>query len=199
MLQIDRLSIGRGDRVLFAGLSVALQPGELLHVRGANGCGKTSLLEAIAGLRRCAQGGIRSTPDELARHWIGHRNALSPSLTPRENLQFWAGLNGADAGAADEVLTAVGLGAGVRRRAVRALSAGQKRRSALARLLLQPRPLWLLDEPLDGLDADGIALIAGLLRDHLHGGGGVIMTSHQPLPAGLPAVRELALDRAGQP
>ena len=199
LLQLDRLSVSRGDRVLFTGLSLALRPGELLHVRGANGCGKTSLLEVLAGLRRSTAGDVCGEPDPLPRHWIGHRNALSPSLTPQENLEFWAGLNGADPAKAGDALAAVGLAAGVRRRPARVLSAGQKRRSALARLLIQSRPLWLLDEPLDGLDADGIALVAGLLRRHLHGGGAVVMTSHQPLPPDLPTVRELALDRLCEP
>ncbi|WP_352888092.1 heme ABC exporter ATP-binding protein CcmA [Sinimarinibacterium thermocellulolyticum] len=197
MLKIDRLSLSRGDRVLFSGLSLSLSAGELLHVRGANGCGKTSLLEALAGLRRVASGVIRTQPDPLPLHWIGHRNALSASLSPLQNLEFWAGLHGADAAAADAALAAVGLKPAVRKRAVRSLSAGQKRRCALARLLLQVRALWLLDEPLDGLDADGIALMADLLRAHLDGGGLVVMTSHQMLPAALPGVRELALDRLG--
>lgn len=195
MLQIDCLSVSRGDRVLFTDLSFALLPGELLHVRGRNGCGKTTLLEVLAGLRRNTDGTVHYTPGDLPRHWIGHRNALSPSLSPQESLEFWAGLNGADRSGVGDALAAVGLMPAVRRRPARVLSAGQKRRSALARLLLQARPLWLLDEPLDGLDADGIALIAGLLRAHLQGGGGVVMTSHQALPAGLSRVRELVLDR----
>ncbi len=184
--------------MLFTGLNLALQPGQLLHVRGRNGCGKTTLLEVLAGLRRSSAGVVHSTPDDLARHWIGHRNALSLSLSPQENLEFWAGLNGAGRSGVSDALAAVGLKPAVRRRPVRVLSAGQKRRSALARLLLQSRPLWLLDEPLDGLDADGIALIAELLRTHLDRGGGVVMTSHQPLPTGLPVVRELALDQMGR-
>jgi heme exporter protein A len=199
VLQVDRLSLSRGDRVLFAGLSLTLQPGELLHVRGANGCGKTSLLEALAGLRSVSEGAIRHQPNALAQHWIGHRNALSLSLSPLENLEFWAGLNGADGGAAGDALAALGLKPGASRRPVRTLSAGQKRRSALARVLVQSRPLWLLDEPLDGLDAEGIALIAELLGRHLQDGGGVVMTSHQPLPSGLPRVRELLLDQAATP
>jgi heme exporter protein A len=116
-----------------------------------------------------------------------------------ENLRFWAQLNGGDPQRARDALERMGLSAGVCRRHTRVLSAGQKRRSALARLLLVPRPLWLLDEPLDGLDAGGIALVADLLATHLRDGGAVVMTSHQPLPAGLPGVRTLALDRLQEP
>lgn len=195
MLRIDRLSVSRGDRVLFTGLSGALGSGELLHLCGANGCGKTSLLEVLAGLRRPVQGSVRTDDPTLPRHWVGHRNALAASLSPLENLMFWAQLNGGDAQLARSALERMGVQGGVCRRQTRVLSAGQKRRSALARLLLVPRPLWLLDEPLDGLDSDGIALVADLLAAHLQDGGAVVMTSHQPLPAGLRGVRSLALDR----
>ncbi len=194
MFHLDRLSVSRGDRVLFSGLGATLGQGELLHLRGANGCGKTSLLEVLAGLRRPADGAVRVDGPDLPRHWIGHRNALAMSLSPLENLAFWARLNGADPQQAGPALERLGLRGAVCKRPVRMLSAGQKRRSALARLVLAPRPLWLLDEPLDGLDVDGIDLIASLLDVHLRGGGAVVMTSHQSLPAGLPGVRVLALD-----
>lgn len=179
--------------MLVSGLSFALDAGELLHLRGANGTGKTSLLEILAGLRHAASGTIATAPAELGVHWIGHRNALSPQLNAIENLQFWCGINGADATQALPALQRIGVPGGACRRPVRTLSAGQKRRSALARLLLASRPLWLLDEPLDGLDRDGIALFADLLASHLRGGGMVVMTSHQALPAGLPSVREVEL------
>ncbi len=194
-LQIEQLCVKRSDRVLVSGLSFALGAGELLHLRGANGCGKTSLLEVIAGLRPVEQGAIRRDPEALALHWIGHRNALALHLSAIENLQFWCGLNGADGRQVGAALEQLRVPPGARRRPVRTLSAGQKRRSALARLLLAPRPLWLLDEPLDGLDRDGIAVFTQMLATHLRGGGMVLMTSHQPLPDGLPAVRELELVR----
>jgi heme exporter protein A len=195
VLRIDRLSVSRGDRVLFAGLHAALGRGELLHLCGANGCGKTSLLEVLAGLRRPAEGSLHAGEPPLPRHWIGHRNALAAALSPLENLRFWAQLNGGDPQRARGALERMGVHGAVCRRQTRVLSAGQKRRSTLARLLLVPRPLWLLDEPLDGLDVAGIALVADLLAEHLRDGGAVVMTSHQPLPAGLPGVRTLALDR----
>jgi heme exporter protein A len=194
VLHIDGVSVSRGERVLFEGLSVTLGSGELLHLRGANGCGKTSLLEVLAGLRRPATGRVRTAGQDLPRHWIGHRNALAAALSPLENLAFWAQRNGADPQLAASALERLGLRGPVCRRPARILSAGQKRRSALARLVLAPRPLWLLDEPLDGLDVDGIGLTAELLDAHLRGGGAVVMTSHQPLPSGLQGVRVLALD-----
>ncbi|MFA5938818.1 MAG: heme ABC exporter ATP-binding protein CcmA [Sinimarinibacterium sp.] len=192
-LQIDQLCVMRGDRVLVSGLSFALEAGELLHLRGANGTGKTSLLEILAGLRHPASGSIASEAAEQGVHWVGHRNALSPQLSAVENLQFWCGVNGEDPARAVPALERMGVPAGACRRPVRTLSAGQKRRGALARLLLASRPLWLLDEPLDGLDRDGIALFADLLAVHLRGDGMVVMTSHQALPGGLPSVREIEL------
>lgn len=195
-LLIDQLRVIRGDRVLVPDLTFRLGAGELLHLRGANGSGKTSVLEMLAGLRRSDEGGIRSEPADLPRHWIGHRNALAPQLSALESLRFWCGLNGVDAAAAPAALAQMQLRPGTCRRPVRTLSAGQKRRAALARLLLARRPLWLLDEPLDGLDRDGIDLFAGLLAQQLHGGGMVVVTSHQPLPAGLPSVREIELGAA---
>lgn len=196
-LLIEQLCVKRGDRILVPALSFRVGAGELLHLRGANGSGKTSLLEMLAGLRPAETGVIRREPQELPLHWVGHRNALAPHLSATENLQFWCGLNGVDAACTLAALERMQLPPGARRRPVRTLSAGQKRRSALARLLLAQRPLWLLDEPLDGLDRDGIAIFAGLLESHLRSGGMVVMTSHQALPAGLPSVWEIDLVREG--
>ncbi|WP_238388287.1 heme ABC exporter ATP-binding protein CcmA [Sinimarinibacterium sp. NLF-5-8] len=186
MLHVDQLSLSRGDRPLIVGFDLHVQPGQLIHLRGANGCGKTSLLETLAGLRRADSGSIETHPDPLPQHWIGHRNALAVQLSALENLEFWCGLNGIDRARAKPALARVALPAAAQRRAVRTLSAGQKRRSAIARLLLESRPLWLLDEPLDGLDVDGLALMSALLSEHLCAGGAVVMTSHQPLPQALP-------------
>ena len=188
ILSAQQLSVARGERVLLKDFSLAIEPGELLHLRGATGAGKTSLLETLAGLRRPADGVVLAAE---ALHWIGHRNALNAALSPLENLEYWCGLNEADAAQSIPALEKLGVGK-LRHRACRTLSAGQKRRSALARLLVSKRPLWLLDEPLDGLDAGGLALMAQLLKDHLAGGGAAMMTSHQPLPSELPR-RELLL------
>lgn len=190
-LSVQQLSVARGERVLFKDLSFAVDTGEALHLRGRNGAGKTSLLEVLSGLRQPAAGEVQA-PDVAQLHWLGHRNALNLALTPAENLAFWCSLNRLSE---DDILPALErLGVSkLRHRACRTLSAGQKRRAALARLLLARRPLWLLDEPLDGLDSDGLALFAMLLREHLEQGGAAIVTSHQPLPQGLPGVRELRL------
>ncbi|HVT36651.1 MAG TPA: heme ABC exporter ATP-binding protein CcmA [Nevskiaceae bacterium] len=188
ILSAQRLSVARGERVLLKDFSLTLEPGALVHLRGANGAGKTSLLETLAGLRRPAAGEV-ARPDAL--HWIGHRNALNLALSPLENLRWWCAINALDRSAVQPALEQLGVGS-LRHRACRTLSAGQKRRSALARLVASKRPLWLLDEPLDGLDADGLALIAQLLSAHLSGGGAAMVTSHQPLPAQLPR-REVTL------
>lgn len=192
ILEVKDLTVARGNRPLISGLSFALAPGEALHLRGSNGAGKTSLLEILSGLRMASAGSIAPEPEGGRLHWLGHKNALNLALTPVENLEFWCGLNGRAATGLVPVLEQLGV-AKVRHRACRTLSAGQKRRSALARLLLDQRPLWLLDEPLDGLDAQGLELFAELLKAHLDKGGSAIITSHQPLPAGVPGVRELRL------
>lgn len=191
-LEIRGLALRRGPRLLFEGLGFELDPGQILHLQGANGAGKTSLLETLTGLRRAVQGEVRGLPEPGGLHWLGHRNALNLNLSVLENLRFWCGLNGVAEAGIGGALERVGL-ARLRHRITRTLSAGQKRRAALARLLLSPRPLWLLDEPLDGLDRQGLELFAVLLGEHAAAGGVAVVTSHQPLPAGLGGVRTLVL------
>ncbi|ROH89384.1 heme ABC exporter ATP-binding protein CcmA [Stagnimonas aquatica] len=179
-LVLDSLTVARGDRVLFERLDLRIAPGEVLHLQGRNGAGKTSLLEVLAGLRT-PEAGRFSGPEPEQLHWIGHKNALHPALSAVENLAAWCGLHGADTAGIPAALDRLQLKA-ARQRPVRTLSTGQKRRSALARLLLQRRPWWLLDEPLAGLDVEGAALLAGLLAEHCAAGGGAVVTSHQALP-----------------
>lgn len=192
ILAVEDLSVHRGYRCLIRNLSLTVNGGVAIHLTGNNGIGKTSLLETLAGLRAPATGSIKPDAETRTLHWIGHKNALNLTLTPQENLEFWCGINGQRDINITDVLTRTGVER-VRHRPCRTLSAGQKRRTALARLLIVQRPLWLLDEPLDGLDAQGLQCFAGLLQGHLDAGGGAVITSHQPLPAGISGIRALHL------
>ena len=193
MLQFQHLSIARGDRVLLRGLSGALAAGQILHVRGANGTGKTSLLEVLAGLREAESGTATRSFETDGCHWVGHRNALNETLTPFENLQFWCQLNGEPVEGVRGALREFELTA-VADQPCRTLSAGQKRRAALARLAAVHRPLWFLDEPLSALDAAGVTHWLALLRNHQQRGGAAILTSHQALEGDVRGLRTLDLD-----
>lgn len=163
----------RGERVLFRDVGLTLGAGEALVLRGANGAGKTTLLRILAGLTRPEAGTVNRPP---AHHWLGHRDGLKPHETPRTHLQLWASAWGSDADI-DTLLVRMGLSrpADV---AARYLSAGQRRRTALARLLLEDRPVWLLDEPYTALDAEGRALVDALIAEHRAKGGAVIAAVH---------------------
>jgi heme exporter protein A len=188
----------RGGREVFAGLDFGAEAGELLAVTGANGSGKTSLLRLIAGLLVPAEGAIVLASGEaeltLAEqaHYLGHRDALKPALSVMENLAFWRDFLGGEVSDAGKSLEAVGLDHAAHLPAAY-LSAGQRRRLSLARLLAVRRPLWLLDEPTAALDAAGQELFAGLMRDHLARGGLIVAATHGPL--GLEA-RELKIGGA---
>lgn len=190
LLRTESLSVGRGDRVLLRDLALSVGRGQLVHLRGRNGAGKTSLLEVLAGLRSAVSGKVERPAAGL--HWLGHKNALNGDLSVYENLRFWCALQHCDPAPIADALTRLGL-AKLRHRPSRALSAGQKRRAALARLLIAPRPLWLLDEPLAALDVDGLAYVGRLLDEHLQAGGGALVTSHQPLPVDRAAVQILEI------
>ncbi|HXF07962.1 MAG TPA: cytochrome c biogenesis heme-transporting ATPase CcmA [Candidatus Acidoferrales bacterium] len=191
------LACVRGDRLLFEGLSFALAPGTVLKVEGPNGAGKTSLLRILAGLLRPEAGSVLWRGRDIAacagdyaadRRYIGHQNGLGLALTARENLRVAAALQGIDGGAVslDAVLEAVGLPQTGNIPAVR-LSSGQRRRLALARLLMGQAGVWILDEPLNALDRYGQALVSRLLTDHLMGDGVAVISTHQALtlPAGV--------------
>ena len=194
-LSAENLTLERGGRRLFAGLSFAAGPGEALVVTGPNGAGKSSLLRAIAGFLPLAGGHVTFEGGELEErvHYLGHADALKSALTASENLSFWAALLGGTPGRVAPALARLGL-PHVADFPVRALSAGQKRRVALARLLVAPRPLWLLDEPTTALDVGAQALFAQVMREHLAQGGIIVAATHAPL--GLEAPREIRLEEA---
>jgi heme exporter protein A len=176
----------RGSRTVFSGLDFAAKSGEALALTGANGSGKTSLLRLIAGLLVPAEGAIALEGGETEltlpeqAHYLGHRDALKPALSVLENLSFWRDFLGGEAFGAGDSLNAVGLGHAAHLPAAY-LSAGQRRRLSLARLLVARRPLWLLDEPTAALDIGGQELFASLMRDHLGCGGLIVAATHGPL------------------
>ena len=167
----------RGERVLFRDISVAAKAGDLILLRGANGTGKTTLLRQLAGLSPPQAGKIERAG---SHHWIGHTNGLKAHETPRTHLLHWARVWGSTADI-DGILKEMNL----RRPAdvpSRMLSAGQKRRTALGRLRLVSRKLWLLDEPFNALDTDGQAYLAGMIEAHRAEGGAVIAALHGAAP-----------------
>ncbi|MFC4169797.1 heme ABC exporter ATP-binding protein CcmA [Teichococcus aestuarii] len=196
MLEANALAVERGGRVVFAGLSFNLEAGQALVLTGANGAGKSTLLRALAGLVPLAEGSLRwsgaaalAEGPESRLRYLAHAEALKPGLSVAENLRFWARCWG---GAVEPALEAVDLAplAGL---PARLLSAGQRRRLALARLALAPVPLWLLDEPTVGLDAAAIARFGALLARHRAAGGAVVAATHVPLP--LDGAGELRLEQ----
>jgi heme exporter protein A len=198
-LVADGLTLTRGARALVSGLSFAVDGGEALVVTGRNGAGKTTLLRAIAGLFSPAEGkirlegagGDRSVSEDC--HYFGHLNAIKGSLTVEENARFWSRYLGGVREAIDTALATFGL-ADLRDIPAAYLSAGQKRRLGLARLLLAERPLWLLDEPTTSLDTTSQAILADAIGAHRARGGLLIAATHAPL--GIGATRELRLGPA---
>lgn len=188
----------RGGREVFAGLDLEAASGEAVAVVGRNGSGKTSLLRLIAGLLVPAGGTIAleggdaelTLPEQC--HYLGHRDALKPALSVNENLAFWADFLGGERLDVARSLTTVGLDHATHLPAA-FLSAGQRRRLSLARLLTVRRPVWLLDEPTTALDASGQDMFGGLMRDHLACGGLIIAATHAPLGI---AARELRIGDA---
>ena len=183
----DNLACERGERLVFRGLSFALGPGEALVLRGPNGAGKSSLLRLCAALLRPAAGRLSwdgadvwDEPDAFRARlaYIGHLDGVKPLLTARENVEFWASLR--RGGEADAGLEAFGI-AHLAALPARFLSAGQKKRVALARLIAAPAALWLLDEPTVSLDDDGAARLAGACAAHRARGGMVVAATHVEL------------------
>lgn len=175
----EGLSAARGYRILFERLSLRVGGGEVLELRGPNGSGKSTLLRILAGLTQPAAGLVRieGAEGEAQRRYLGHLDAVKPTETALEQLAFWARFHGRPEGVAEDALATVGLAS---RADVpgRGLSAGQKRRLALGRLIVDPCPIWLLDEPVAALDVDGRALVERLIAGHAAEGGLVIAAMH---------------------
>ena len=171
----------RGERVVFARLDFMLRPGDALVLLGPNGSGKSSLLRLMAGLIPPARGELRWNGNPERRlHYVGHADVTKPMLTVSENLDFWTRLNGGDARSVFPALERFGLG-NLHDTPGRFLSAGQKRRLTLARLLTISAPLWLLDEPSVGLDAASQIILETAITDHRAGGGMVAASTHTTL------------------
>ena len=203
ILQVRDLACRRGPALLFSGLSFEVASGELLCVRGPNGCGKTTLLRCVTGLTRPDDGAVlwhgepaQTDPERMraGTAYAGHLPGLKDDLSADENLEFMLRLRGAGSTPEErrEALAAVGLEKR-RRIPARRLSAGQRRRIGLARLALDPAELWVLDEPLTALDDAGQALFVDLLDRHLAAGGLALVATHHRLAPASGVVRELRL------
>jgi len=201
-LTASNLACRRGGRDVFADVSFSNGSGEILAIRGRNGAGKSSLLRMVVGLVRIAHGrlALEGGDPELTigeqAHYLGHQDAFKPSLSVRENLQFWAEFLGGGAADLREPLAAVGLDPLADLPAAY-LSAGQRRRLSIARLIAVKRPIWLLDEPVNALDAAAQESLTAFMRAHLAGGGLILAATHGPI--GLPAAHEVWLDQAPSP
>ena len=204
MLEVRDLECVRGDHRLFAGLNFQLQGGELLRLRGSNGSGKTSLLRTLCGLLEPAEGGvfwegenIRGQRDEFNAEllYLGHHNGIKSELTGFENLSVSSALRGETPSEHQiyDALGRIGL-AGREDLPTQVLSQGQKRRVALARLLLSDAQLWVLDEPFTALDVDAVAQLAKLIEGHLQKGRMVVYTTHQEVEMRAGACQEVNLD-----
>ena len=196
-LSATDLTLIRGERCLFEGLSFALNPGELLLLEGSNGSGKTSLLRTLAGLLSPESGQVHWNDKPIdeqrqsfhaAASWLGHRTGLKGELTLLENLRFDSSQRAQSNHDQQDVLAQLGIER-LRKLPVRQMSAGQQRRVALARLLLGNAILWLLDEPFTNLDRAGRTLVEQLIQDHLGRGGLCVMAAHQDVTIDVPIKR----------
>lgn len=205
MLEVSNLACSRGDHRLFSGLSFALHPGQIMQVQGENGSGKTSLLRTLCGFLMPDEGDIAwngSSVSELQEEYyaemlyLGHLNAIKDELSGLENLRISAGLSGIELDEKEAVAALRRMGLkGRELLPTKVLSQGQRRRVALARLLVSDAKLWVLDEPLAALDVGAVALIQELIAEHLARQGMVIFTTHQPLLVDGMELRTLTLSR----
>ncbi len=191
----------RGERTVFTGVDFSVEEGGALLLLGPNGCGKSSLLRLVAGLSPPAEGRIAwngvSIDDDPALHhrrvrYLAHLDALKPALSVADNLRFWAGFYGGDEARVPAVLDRLGIGH-LADAPAQLLSAGQRRRTALARVIVTPSPLWLLDEPTVTLDEDSIRVLEGLIAEHRAGGGLVVTSTHAGFA--VPDAKVLAMGR----
>ncbi|HZW23909.1 MAG TPA: cytochrome c biogenesis heme-transporting ATPase CcmA [Gallionella sp.] len=207
MLEVSNLACSRGDHRLFSGLSFALHPGQIMQVQGENGSGKTSLLRTLCGFLMPDEGEIAwngSSVSELQEEYyadmlyLGHLNAIKDELSGLENLRISAGMSGIELDEKEAIAALRRMGLkGRELLPTKVLSQGQRRRVALARLLVSDAKLWVLDEPLAALDVAAVALIETLIAEHLARQGMVIFTTHQPLQVAGMEMRTLTLIRAG--
>jgi heme exporter protein A len=203
MLEVSNLACSRGDHRLFSGLSFALYPGQIMQIQGANGSGKTSLLRTLCGFIQPDEGviswsdvNVRELDEEYFAQmmYLGHHNAIKDELSGLENLRISAGLSGTELNEKDAIAALRRMGLkGRERLPTKVLSQGQRRRVALARMLVSDAKLWILDEPLTALDVGAVALIGELLAEHLARQGMVIYTTHQPLVVAGMEMRSLSL------
>jgi heme exporter protein A len=202
ILRAENLHLWRSERHVLKGVGLTVRGGELLQLTGANGAGKTTLLRTLCGLNHLEEGRVfwngQDVREDLAGFhaslvYLGHEPPLKSDLSGIENLRFWSGVRRPlSAAALDDAMHSTGAG-GFSRRPVRTLSAGQRRRVALAGLILAAVPLWLLDEPTTNLDSEGQALVARLVDGHLRAGGLAIAAVHQGLAIDATRLRELNL------
>ncbi|MFA8384265.1 MAG: heme ABC exporter ATP-binding protein CcmA [Pelagibaca sp.] len=191
-LSVRDLAVTRGGLAILEGVSFDLAPGEALVLRGPNGIGKTTLLRSVAGLQPPETGTVTGAEDQIA--YAAHSDGLKAMLTVTENLRFWASVFGLSE--IDSALVAFDLTA-LRNRMAGTLSAGQKRRLGLARLVVTGRPIWVLDEPTVSLDVASVALFAEAVRGHLNSGGSALMATHIDLGLTEARVLDLTPFRAG--
>ena len=204
-LVVENLSVVRGEDQIFSALSFDIKAGQALIIRGANGVGKSSLLRALAGLLVPASGEIRlddrdaefaDVPLGELCHYLGNDNAMKGAMSVQENLHFWQNFAGQPHLDIDDALDMVGLD-GLQTVPFSHLSTGQRRRIGIARLLVSYRPVWLLDEPVSGLDAQSEDQFSQLMKAHLEEDGIIVVATHVPL--GLDQAVQLNMDEASQP